>query len=143
MQPQTEKQKTKGGGVMIQLPSDGDVITIDNPFDEAFFDDVIAHEMAQSLSVPSYITSHEHLEKILKSVLDGFLGPWSEKKVLTLIVSGDFNICLNRQNQLVSSYQIVMAANNFVLGFCETSRVTQTTLSCLDQFIHQTANSPR
>ena len=57
--------------------------------------------------------------------------------MLPFIVSGDFNIGLNRQNQLVSNYQIVMAANNFVLGVCETSRVTQTTLSCLDQFIHQ------
>ena len=53
------------------------------------------------------------------------------------IICGDFNINILETNQLTQNYKNIIKANGFELNDLPATRVTDSTATCIDHFIHQ------
>ena len=133
-------RNSKGGGVMIQVKNDYILMKeISTNLDEALMADVCkGDEMFRILVIynPPRNNKTEFIEKI-----DILLESFSSTNV-PFIICGDINIDIFKENQLVQNYKNAIISNGFELFEPAPTRVTSSSITCIDHIIHQNITSP-
>ena len=131
---------SRGGGVMIQVKNDCTLIKeISTNLDEALMADVCkGDEMFRVLVIYNPPRNHknEFVEK--KDIL---MESFSSTKV-PFIMCGDLNIDIFKENQLVKNYKNTIVSNGFDLFEPAPTRVTSSSITCIDHIVHQNITSP-
>lgn len=130
-----KNRDTKGGGVMIQIRSDFSLIEeLSHNFEEAVFSLIEKNGMKMKI-LTVYNKPRNNKQEFLLA-FDEFLELNTNDTVPT-IICGDFNINILETNQLTQNYKNIIKANGFELNDLPATRVTDSTATCIDHFIHQ------
>ncbi|MEL6989481.1 MAG: endonuclease/exonuclease/phosphatase family protein, partial [Bacteroidota bacterium] len=126
-------RSSKGGGLMIQVKKDINFVkTIPCELDEALAVELSNRNVKFQIAViynPPKINKQEFLE-----VFDNFLANF-KSATIPVIVCGDFNIDISKNNNLVSQLLNVHASNGFTQVINGPTRVCETSESCLDHVL--------
>ena len=129
-----KNRDTKGGGVMIQIRSDFSLIEELSHNFEAVFSLIEKNGMKMKI-LTVYNKPRNNKQEFLLA-FDEFLELNTNDTVPT-IICGDFNINILETNQLTQNYKNIIKANGFELNDLPATRVTDSTATCIDHFIHQ------
>ena len=132
---------SRGGGVMIQVRKDLSIIKeTETSFEEALFAEI--SKAGNRFKVLTVYNKPRNNKKLFVELLDTFLEKHTSVET-PFVVCGDLNIDILKDNQLNKDYKNVIQSNGFELSETSPTRVTISSMSCIDHIIQQKCISPQ
>ena len=129
-----------GGGVMIQMRDNLTILReIPTKFNEALFLEVEINSYKFKVLTIYVAPRVNKLEFV--DTLDVFLESFSES-IGPIVICGDTNIDILKENNLTKNYKGCIASNGFVINEAIPTRVVDNSSTCLDDFIFTNIKQP-